>query len=263
VSKLESPNIAIAWDEPVSAYNAGHTRFVIERQMGYPVTAIRTMQLLRSDLDGLDVLILPEGRYADVLNDKAVEKIKQWVSDGGVLLTLGSASAWAVEAGVLNTKLERKVPEEGVTKPEDETKVDGKVIESREQFLTEIKPHGADPDWVPGALLNAEVDTDHWLSAGVKPQVISIYNGNDVFTPIDINQGRNIAWFADADNMLASGFLWDDIAQQLPYKPLLMWQPTGNGMVISFTQEPTYRAYMDGLNTLLMNALFLAPAKAQ
>jgi hypothetical protein len=34
-------------------------------------------------------------------------------------------------------------------------------------------------------------------------------------------------------------------------------------MVISFTQEPTYRAYMDGLNTLLMNALFLAPAKAQ
>ncbi|MCA1767047.1 MAG: peptidase M14, partial [Idiomarina sp.] len=263
VSKLQAPNIAIAWDEPVSAYNAGHTRFVIERQMGYPVTAIRTMQLLRSDLDGLDVLILPEGRYADVFTEKAVDKLEQWVADGGVLLTLGSASAWAVDAGLLNTKLERKVPEEGVTEPAEELKIDGKVIESREQFLTEIKPHGADPDWVPGALLNAEVDTNHWLSAGVKPQVVSIYNGNDVFTPIDIDHGRNIAWFADANNMLASGFLWDDIAQQLPYKPLLIWQPTGKGMVISFTQQPTYRAYMDGLNTLLMNALFLAPAKAQ
>ncbi|WP_289007691.1 M14 family zinc carboxypeptidase [uncultured Idiomarina sp.] len=263
VSKLEAPNIAIAWDEPVSPYSAGHTRFVIERQMGYPVTAIRTMQLLQNDLDGLDVLILPEGAYSGVLNDKTVEKIQQWVSDGGVLLTLGSASAWAVETGLLNTQLERKVPEEGVTEPDEEIKVDGKVIESREQFLTEIKPHGADPDWVPGALLNAKVDTKHWLSAGVKPQVVSIYNGNDVFTPIDIDHGRNIAWFAGADSLLASGFLWDDIAQQLPYKPLLMWQPSGKGMIISFTQEPTYRAYMDGLNTLLMNALFLAPAKAQ
>ncbi|WP_286824139.1 MULTISPECIES: M14 family zinc carboxypeptidase [unclassified Idiomarina] len=263
VSKLEAPNIAIAWDEPASPYSAGHTRFVIERQMGYPVTAIRTMQLLQNDLDGLDVLILPEGAYSGVLNDKTVEKIQQWVSDGGVLLTLGSASAWAVETGLLNTQLERKVPEEGVTEPDEEIKVDGKVIESREQFLTEIKPHGADPDWVPGALLNAKVDTKHWLSAGVKPQVVSIYNGNDVFTPIDIDHGRNIAWFAGADSLLASGFLWDDIAQQLPYKPLLMWQPSGKGMIISFTQEPTYRAYMDGLNTLLMNALFLAPAKAQ
>ncbi len=263
VSKLEAPNIAIAWDEPASPYSAGHTRFVIERQMGYPVTAIRTMQLLQNDLDGLDVLILPEGAYSGVFNDKSVEKIQRWVSDGGVLLTLGSASAWAVETGLLNTQLERKVPEEGVTEPDEEIKVDGKVIESREQFLTEIKPHGADPDWVPGALLNTEVDTDHWLSAGVKPQVVSIYNGNDVFTPIDIDHGRNIAWFAGADSLLASGFLWDDIAQQLPYKPLLMWQPSGKGMIISFTQEPTYRAYMDGLNTLLMNALFLAPAKAQ
>lgn len=52
VSKLEAPNIAIARDEPVSPYSAGHTRFVIERQMGYPVTAIRTMQLLQNDLDG-------------------------------------------------------------------------------------------------------------------------------------------------------------------------------------------------------------------
>lgn len=53
---------------------------------------------------------------------------------------------WAVETGLLNTQLERKVPEEGVTEPDEEIKVDGKVIESREQLLTEIKPHGADPD---------------------------------------------------------------------------------------------------------------------
>lgn len=263
VSTLEAPTIAMAWDEPVSAYSAGNTRFVIERQMGYPVTAIRIRQLMQQSLNGLDVLILPEGRYASVFDDAAIETLQRWVSEGGVLLTLGNASAWAVEAGLLKTQLERKVPEEGVTESADGTKVDGKVINSREHFLTEIKPHGADPDWVPGALLNAEVDKDHWLSAGAKPQVVSIYKGNDVFRPIDINHGRNIAWFADADTLLASGFLWDDIAQQLPYKPLLMWQPEGKGMIISFTQEPSYRAYMDGLNTLFMNALFLAPAKAQ
>ncbi|WP_404401087.1 M14 family metallopeptidase [Idiomarina seosinensis] len=261
VHSLFAPNIAMAWDVPASPYSAGHTRFVIERQMGYPVTAVRTMQLVADGLDGFDVFILPESSgYDRYFTEDTVAKLKRWVADGGVLVTLGNASAWAVEAGLLKTQLERSIPESGVEEPSDETRIDGKSIASHEQLLTEVKAHGKNPDWVSGALVNAEVDADHWLSAGVKSELVSLYRGNNIFAPIDINHGRNIAWFADQDELIASGFLWQDAQQQLPYKPLLIWQPEAKGMIISFTQEPTYRAYMDGLNTVLMNALFLAPA---
>jgi len=42
----------------------------------------------------------------------------------------------------------------------------------------------------------------------------------------------------------------------------LMVQQHGRGMAIGFTADPNYRAYMDGLNILLMNAIFRAPAHA-
>ena len=251
----------MAWDQPVSQYNAGHTRFVIERQMNYPVTAIRTGDLRDGDLDGFDVFILPASYgYDRVFTEQTVAEFKDWVADGGVLVTLGNASGWAVEAGLLDTKLERAIPKEGVEEPQEDNIIDGQAITSKDQFMTEVQAHGVDPDWVSGALVYADVDKDHWLAAGVKKQLISLFNGNTILAPIDIDKGRNIAWFSDRDTLLASGFLWQETMQQLPYKPLLIWQPSGEGMVISFTQEPTYRAYMDGLNTLLMNALFLAPA---
>lgn len=264
VHSLFAPKIGIAWDEPVSQYNAGHTRFVIERQMNYPVTAVRTSTLTSAELDGFDVFILPASYgYDRVFTEKTVAEFKDWVSDGGVLITLGNASAWAVEAGLLATKIERAIPKEGVEKPADETVIDGTAITSKQQFMTEIQAHGVDPDWVSGALVNVEVDRDHWLAAGLKDELVSLFNGNTILAPIDINHGRNIAWFADEEELLASGFLWEETVEQLPYKPLLIWQPLGEGMLISFTQEPTYRAYMDGLNTALLNALFLAPAVAR
>ena len=48
----------------------------------------------------------------------------------------------------------------------------------------------------------------------------------------------------------------------LAYKPLLMEQRHGRGRVIGFTVGPNFRAYMDGLNVLFLNALFRGPAHA-
>ncbi len=36
----------------------------------------------------------------------------------------------------------------------------------------------------------------------------------------------------------------------------------GRGMVIAFTQDPNVRAYLDGLNTLFINAIFRGAAHA-
>ncbi len=58
---MVAPKIAMAWDEPTSSLSAGNARFVIERQLNYPVTAIRTPMLKEADLSAYQVLILPEG----------------------------------------------------------------------------------------------------------------------------------------------------------------------------------------------------------
>ena len=50
---------------------------------------------------------------------------------------------------------------------------------------------------------------------------------------------------------------------QLAYKPFVVSESFGAGEVIAFTQDPTVRAYLDGLNVMLMNAIFRGSAHAR
>ena len=264
---MTAPKVAIAWDSPTSGLSAGNTRFVIERQLGYPVTAIRTARLKRADLSDYHVLILPEGYYAQSLGKAGASNLKSWVQNGGVLIALGSANRFTADAenGLLNVKRELAFREKGAKKPDDKKKsvVAGQHFEKREDLDKAIVEPKTSPDYVAGVLANVEVDQEHWLTAGVDKDLIAVAYGRDIYTPIKLNSGKNLAWFAGKDKVLASGYLWEENKAQLAYKPFLVHQPLGKGMVIGFTQSPTYRAYLEGLNVLLTNTIFRAAAHAK
>ncbi len=265
VQSLTAPKVAMAWDEPVSSLSAGHTRFVIERQLGYPVTAIRTAQLANSGLEGIDVLLMPESQasYTTYFSASSLKNLRDWIERGGVLITLGNATGWAVEAGLLSTHMEYAT-HSGVADDVSETVLKpAQHIESKDALKEHIKASEKMPDYVPGALVNVNVDQNHWLTAGIQSELVATFTGNQVFAPLSIDKGRNLAWFAAGDEVLASGLLWPEIKQQLPFKPQLMVEPLGEGMLIAYAQSPTYRAYMDGWLPLLTNSLFLAPAKTK
>ena len=267
--KMIAPKIAMAWDEPVSSLSAGNSRFVIERQFNYPVTAIRTPMLKRADLSHYQVLILPSGNYMDALGKSGADNIKQWIKRGGVLITLGQATKYAADQtiGLLAVKRERAFKDESDKKKpakesEKESEVDGQLFTSKENLIKASENFKEKPDFVAGVLANIDVDQEHWLTAGVNQQLTAIAYGNDIYTPIKLASGKNVAWFSGPENVLASGYLWEENKKQLAYKPYLIHQPMAKGMVISFTQEPTTRAYLDGLNVMLLNTIFRSAAHA-
>ena len=267
--KMLAPKVAMAWDEPASATSAGNTRFVIERQLGYPVTAIRSDALATGDLSRYDVLVLPEGNYADMWGEEAAENLIRWVEGGGVLLAFGRANRFLTdtEVGLLNIKREYAYREDSADTDADaddeSSEVTGSLLTSREALSQAIIESETAPDRVSGVLANIDVDQEHWLTAGVDPQLVTLAAGNDIYTPIKLDSGKNLAWFADEANLLASGYLWAENRAQLAHKPFLVHQPIGDGMVIAFTQTPTYRAYLEGLNLLLTNSIFRAAAHAR
>ena len=264
---MPAPKIAMAWDEPVSSLSAGNTRFVIERQFNYPVTAIRINTLKTADLSNYHVLILPSGDYKGVLEKRDADNIKQWVKRGGVLITLGTATKFSTEHDIalLDVKRERaykenkKAKSKPSTKDNKESMVDGQLLRDKAELISVSENVKDNPDYVAGVLANINVDQEHWLTAGVHEKLTAIVLGNDIYTPIKLASGKNIAWFSDVENVLASGYLWTENKKQLAYKPYLIHQPMGEGMVIAFTQEPTTRAY---LNIMLMNTIFRAAAHA-
>jgi hypothetical protein len=87
--------------------------------------------------------------------------------------------------------------------------------------------------------------------------------GPDVYTPIRLDKGVNVARFSAPDDLRASGYLWEENRKQLAYKPFVAVQPSGKGFVIAFTQDPNFRSYLDGLNVIFMNAVFRSAAHAR
>jgi hypothetical protein len=288
---MRRPAIAMAWDTPTASNSAGATRFVLERQFGYPVTIIRSRQLAGADLTRFHVLILPEaggdGGYAAAFGADGIRRIKDWVAAGGTLIGLGSgAVAFMADTrtGLLSISQENAAraskgasasepPKEGeAARTADaparapqatDGRQAGKLIATEEDFNRAVQPDSDLPDVMPGALLKAKLDADHWMTAGLDRPVHVLVQGRAIFTPIKLDKGVNAAYFVASDQLLSSGYLWEENRKQLAFKPFIVVQTQGRGLVIGFTADPNFRAYMDGLNVLFLNAVFRGAAHAR
>ena len=118
----------------------------------------------------------------------------------------------------------------------EEATVAGSYLAGEEQFEQRITALEADPDAVAGVLARADVHPEHWLSAGIAPVLNVLIRGSEIYTPIRINDGVNVARFKSPDELMASGYLWDENRRQLAYKPFVVAQPRGAGQVVAFTR---------------------------
>lgn len=264
---LKMPKVAMAWGEGLSATETGATRYVLERQLGVPVAPIRVGTLSRADLSRYDVLIIPETSWGfeRALGSDGTGAIKGFVERGGVLVGFGSATGFLTgeAAGLLSTSAEKaysEEAEEAAKKDGDEGgPVAGTLIDSEAAYEAATADHDAHPEDVPGVLANVIADTDHWLSSGYETAV-ALYTGSGIYQPLNAAAGANVFRFAAADDLVASGYLWEENRAQLAYKPFVMAEPHGAGLVIGFTQSPVTRAYLNGLNLLVANAILFGPA---
>lgn len=260
VIRMLPVKIAMAWDEPTSSSSAGNTRFVIEQQLGYPVTPIRLNTLARSapfgGLDRFDVLILPNafGSYGQALDERGQKALTDWVRAGGTLIAQSNAVRFLSEGGLdLIASKPENTPES--TAPSSAPAA-GSILTSADALRAAITPTSEKPDSLPGVLVKADLNADHYLSAGVKSSVNVMATGSDIYAPLKLDAGRNVASFAGPEDILASGYIWEENRKQMAYKPFVMATEAGYGTVIAYTQEPTFRASMDGLLVLYANSLF-------
>jgi hypothetical protein len=266
--RLALPRVAMAWDEGVSQLSAGALRFVLERRLGLPVTPIRTRRLARAELDDYDVLLVPEGDPAAVLGEAGGGTIRDFVRRGGVLVAVGeSLDAFSRgDAPLIAVRREAALgrnPGAAGEKREEPSLAAAVEIASEAQYREVIKDQRALPDPLPGALLNVVAERDHFLSAGYDDGGVVLASGRQIFAPLDRAVGVNVLRFAAAGSLVASGHVWDENRRQLAYKPYLMAQPQGRGLVIGFAHDPATRAYLDGLDLLIANAVLVAPARVR
>lgn len=264
--RLHPPRIALAWDRPTGSLSAGHARFVLEQQFGYPLEVVRVADLGAPELQRFDVLILPDGgAYADVLGAAGVANLLAWTRRGGTLIGLGGAVDFLASDAValLPARREQATDLADPDPAPPQPRVPALLLDDAEALRKAERPTEADPDPIPGVMLRAQPDPDHWLTVGLADSLPLMVQGNRVYQPLRRDEGSNVLTFAGPDELLLAGHLWQQNRAQWAHKPAVMATTAGAGVVVGFVVDPNFRGMADGLNVLFLNAVFRGPAQTQ
>jgi len=261
VVDIQPPNVALLWNTPTNPMSAGWARYIMERQFQYPVTLLRADQIRYYDLSEYDALIMPSGSaggWSQTFGKSGAERIAAWVEAGGTLIALDATVEWLIqeEVGLLDTVREKRngfVGEEQEPSPaKPETDPDRMIL-----------PRNEYPESAYGAFLRTQFDETHWLSYGMQQTQTVMVHSNRIYRPLRLDSGFNPARFDAPEELLVSGFVPVETLEQFAHKPFLMTARRGRGLVIAFTEDPNFRAFLLGLRPLMRNAVFLGPTQTR
>ncbi|MGC9329734.1 MAG: hypothetical protein ACP5I1_19020 [Candidatus Hinthialibacter sp.] len=277
---LTRPRIAAAMGRGISTTSYGALWNILDDRYRVRVSSLDADRLSSLDLRKYNVLILPSGSYSS----EALSALKQWVTNGGTLIALGSATALLTqEKSEMSQVRERRDVLEKLDEYEEAAEREEKALiaEASQKDVWDYTPgvieeaSPAEKDKKPpveklkrqdewerrfspnGAFLRTRIDPYHWLTYGIREPLAvmvgsnrSFYSKPPVETPVR---------FVDEASIRVSGLLWPEARKRFAKSAYLTRERMGRGQIILFPFEPHMRAYFPETTRLLWNAVFLGP----
>jgi hypothetical protein len=176
------------------------------------------------------------GRSGNVTADITIPHLKEFLKEGGTIVTIGSSTNLAA---LLGTSLGDHL----VTKD----------AEGKE------RPLARDKFYVPGSLLRARVDRSNPLAWGMDEEIDVMFSSSPVFKfPADAKGLKRIAWY-DGKTPLRSGWAWGQ--EHLDGGIAIAEAEFGKGKIILYGPQVLFRAQPHGTFKLLFNAIVQAGTK--
>ncbi len=243
ITPLEKTKAVMLIGNGISYTEAGEVWHLLDTRVHMPITKIPLRNFERVDFDKYNTLVMVSGNYS--LTDKQQDKIKTWVSKGNTLITIGTASKWAIEKKMVVEKL--------TTGLKDSTKIDTTNV-IRKPYVDAEENIGKES--IGGVILKVDIDTTHPLAFGYHDRSIPIYKNNEVWLAPSKNEYATVnKYSADAH---IDGFITEKNMKEF-VKPSasLIVSKLGSGRVILFADNPNFRGSWYGTNRLFLNAIFL------
>jgi hypothetical protein len=264
VVPLRRPRVAVVGDEGVSQTGFGALWWSLDRRYGIDFTHLN-WNALPNALARYDVVVIPDaspGAVGRAVGRDALDRLKQWVRGGGTLVTMGGATTWAAREDVGLTSARVVGGDSASSAGGRGASPADSAVRAAGDLLAVTSP-GATPDAVvpvPGAMFDAVLDRTHWLTYGVPtPRVTALVEGN-AFLRLS-RQGTNVAVFPRTGAFYRAGFTWPGNTERLLRNTaLVVEEPLGQGHVVLFQNEPTFRGWVRNMDRLVLNALVLGPS---
>lgn len=240
VRYLSAPSVLLLGGSSISSSATGELWNYFDNQIGYPVTFVDQDDFNRIQLDDYDVVVLPSGSYANILDEGALNDLSSWARSGGTIVAVESAAAFLAGSAGFNLK-QRSVDEEADSTSSDLLKP---YAERNRERLG---------DMITGAIFKARVDNTHPLAFGYSDSYYTLKRSSRSFEYLE--RGWNVAVLEDGAPV--SGFVGHRTHERTSESLVWGHQSLGSGNVVYFIDNPIYRGFWQGGKLALANAVFL------
>ncbi len=234
---IRKQEVAILVGRSIAPYDAGEIWHQFDQRYDMKITKIDTEYFSGVNLERYTALIIPNAYGSPRLSKGAIEKIKDWVKNGGTLIGYRNTANW------LNTNNFLKL------KFRSDTLVAKNVSFEQRQDFSGAQVTG-------GAIFEAKLDRSHPINFGYTNSTLPMFRNTNVYLEPDKNSYNNPIQYTS--NPLMSGYISEEnlnlLKNSVPFKVGRM----GRGRVMVFTDNTNFRAFWYGTNKLLMNAIFFS-----
>lgn len=282
IRAIKKPEVALAFGQGITASEAGQVWFLLNQQLDLPVAKIDPSSFQRADLSRYTVLILPGGSYTAW--DKAtIDKIKDWVNDGGTLITFQAASAWAIEHGISNEKVapaaftgrdggnvQAAAPaaeSNGATARKPAAGSLRDTVANANAPATRRRGSGGRLDYnrqeevegakrINGAIFQADLDITNPIAFGITTRKLFINKNGATILQQSANRYGTVALYNAKP--FVNGYAPKESVNSVANSAAIILASSGRGKVVLFADDPTYRGYWLGTGRIFLNSLFFA-----
>ncbi|MDJ1467403.1 M14 family metallopeptidase [Xanthocytophaga flava] len=240
---IKAPRIGLVTGSGISTDGFSSTWHFFEQQIHYPISVIDVSRLGSVPLQQLDILILPSGSYSGVWNERMINKLKEWIQDGGKVIAIENAAEILGE----KTDFEWKKKEEAkpapkkVNSPADTLKIYGH--RDREYIAEDIQ----------GSVYQVTLDNTHPLAFGYEKNIAILFRNNSPYELM--KKGWNVGYLQTTN--YTAGHVGYKTKAKLQNSAIFGVQEMGRGQIIYMAENPIFRAFWHGGKLLFGNAVFM------
>ncbi len=234
VKPLTKPKVLVLADEDINGYEVGEVWHLLDQRFDVNMTLVSQNKFAALDLNKFNTLVLVSGRYRS-MNQKAVEKLKLWIQNGGQVICWKSGAKWMSDSKISSLHYKKNEADTLAQSPYSRRK-------------------SVDVQNIGGAIFKVKLDLTHPLAFGMEHSTMPVFRNSALFMKRSSNPFANpIMYTADP---LISGYIHANKLEELKNTPAVGIAHLGKGRIIAFTDNPNFRAVWYGTNKLFLNALF-------
>ncbi len=239
---LETPKLLLVGGVGTSQYEVGEVWHYLDQHVGLPATIVDMDRLSRITLSDYSHIVMVDGDYRQ-LDDKLVDRIQDWIKQGGVLIAQKGAAKWASQQEWLQASF--------LSDKEISAAFDTSQLSFADQEALQGKQR------IAGAVLAGNVDLSHPLAFGYDNTDVAFLRNSNLVMRANAKPFIQVSGYSQKP--LRAGYVSDEMQKLLAGSSNLVANKLGKGKVIGTTDNLTFRGYWYGTSRFLSNAIYLAP----